>query len=190
MGTRRSPKNGTLPPSQTPPCALPAVWPADVGRRVRGCGSPGRVPVSPQGPAATRGCCSPAQRSPRNPAGRGQHPSRCSAPHPPRPPRPYRGLAPKCQTGDVSQLSPTVGLKKARWKKLSRCQLYPRVPESSRDAALSSPLLNGHACRDGSSHSLYKSQESQFLKRNKGICVSKSHLLQGMGDFGRAEKEE
>lgn len=143
------------------------------GGESAGAGPQAGVPVSPQGPAATRGCCSPAQRSPRNPAGRGQPPSRCSAPHPARPPRPCLGLDPKCQTGDVSQLSPTVGLENARWKKLSRCRTSSSCArEQQGSTIISSPLLHAHACRAGSSHSLYKSQESQFLKRNKGICVS------------------
>lgn len=112
---------------------------------------PGQGPrVPPQGPAATRGCCSPAQRSAARGTRRpgGEPPSRCSAPHPAGSLAPIRGLAPTCEAGDVSQFSPTAGLENARWKKFSRCQLHPLVPERSRKAPLSSPedFLLGCPC--------------------------------------------
>lgn len=119
-------------------------------------------------------------------AGGSSHRAALLRPRPP--PPPCLGLAHTCQAGDISQPSPAAGLENAHWKKLSQCQLHSPVPERSWEAPLSSALLNAHACRAGSSRSLYKSQESQFLKRNKGGCVSKSHLLEGMGNFWEDKK--
>lgn len=143
-----------------------------------GCGSRGRVPVSPRRSRSHTRVLQP--RGTRR--ARGEPPARCSAPFP---------GAFKQGTSHSSAPQPS--------RKTPAGKSFPSanfILVCQRAAGKRRCLLRGihfwdvHACRAGSSHSLYKSQESQFLRRNKGICVSKSRLIEGMGDLGRAIKEE